>query len=170
MNIRIAGLTNDSVVDGIGIRYTVFTQGCPHNCPGCHNQEAIPFDGGVEMNTDEILNKISGNPLLDGITLSGGEPFSQAEACAVLAQGAHAMGLTVWTYTGYTYEALISLFVENPEWESLINQTDILVAGPFIQSEKSLELLFCGSKNQKLIDINKTREAGTLVLWKRPEW
>ena len=170
MNIRIAGLTNDSIVDGQGIRYTIFTQGCPHHCPGCHNQTALPIDGGKDAAVEEILAKIKQNPLLDGITLSGGEPFLQADPCTVLAMEAHALGLTVWTYTGFTYEVLLAGIADNPEWGSLLNETDVLVDGPFMQNEKSLELAFRGSKNQRLIDMKKTRDSGEIVLWERPQW
>jgi len=107
-NLRLSGTVNDSIVDGPGIRYTVFVQGCPHHCPGCHNPQTHDFEGGKVADTEEIIAKFRKNPLLDGITLSGGEPFCQSEACAEIARNARNLGLNVWSYSGYTYEELIS--------------------------------------------------------------
>ena len=107
MEIRIFGLADDSIVDGPGVRYTVFVQGCPHHCPGCHNPASHDFAGGTLMDTDGIICKIGENPLLDGVTLSGGEPMCQPEACRTIADAAHAKHLNVWCYTGFTLEELL---------------------------------------------------------------
>ena len=107
MEIRIFGLADDSIVDGPGVRYTVFVQGCPHHCPGCHNPASHDFAGGTLMDTDGIIRKIGENPLLDGVTLSGGEPMCQPEACCAIADAAHAKHLNVWCYTGFTLDALL---------------------------------------------------------------
>lgn len=168
--MRIAGLVSDSIVDGPGIRLAVFAQGCPHHCPGCHNPNSHDPSGGSEMAVTEILQKMAKNPLLDGVTLSGGEPFSQAEECAAIAQATHQKGLNVWTYTGYTYEYLLAKQSEHPGWQALLNETDVLVDGPFLLQERSLELKFCGSRNQRLIDMQKTRASGQVVLWQPPVW
>ena len=106
MELRIAGTANDSIVDGPGIRFTIFTQGCPHHCEGCHNPQTHDFSGGTITDTDELLNRIKSNPLLDGVTFSGGEPFCQAEALAELGTKIKALGLNIVTYTGYTFEVL----------------------------------------------------------------
>lgn len=150
MKIRIAGLVNDSIVDGPGFRFTVFTQGCPHACPGCHNPQTHAFDGGKDAETEEIIAKFQKNPLLDGITLSGGEPFCQSEACAEIAKAAKESGLNVWVYSGYTFETLIS---GKAEWKVLLNHADVLVDGRFELEQRTLELRFRGSKNQRLIDV-----------------
>ncbi len=168
--MRIAGLVSDSIVDGPGIRLTVFAQGCPHHCPGCHNPNSHDPMGGSEVTVADILQKIEKNPLLDGITLSGGEPFAQAEDCAKIAAAAHQRGLNVWTYTGYIYEHLQAGEETHPGWKALLDETDVLVDGPFIQKERSLELKFCGSRNQRLIDMQKTRAAGQILLWQPPVW
>ena len=160
MNIRIAGITNDSVVDGLGIRLTVFTQGCPHHCPGCHNPQSHDFEGGEVYDTDAILEMAQDNFLLDGITLSGGEPFAQAEACAEIAKGAHAIGLNVWCYTGYTYEALLN---NNAAFRSLLENIDILVDGPFILEQRTLDAKFRGSSNQRIIDVPASLKKGNVV-------
>ena len=159
MNIRIAGFENDSIVDGPGFRLAVFTQGCPHHCPGCHNPETHPFDAGRVIDTQQIISLLKENPLLDGLTLSGGEPFCQPEACLELARAAHEAGLNVWSYSGYTYEQLLQM----PEALPLLRETDVLVDGRFELSQRTLELRFRGSKNQRLIDVKRSLESGEVV-------
>ena len=161
MEIRVAGLTNDSIVDGPGLRYTVFTQGCPHHCPGCHNPQSHDFEGGEVRKTEDILTVIGENILLDGLTLSGGEPFMQPEACAALAKGAHEMGLNVWCYTGFTYEALID---GKPEWKHLLENIDVLVDGPFVLELRTLDARFRGSSNQRIIDVPTSLKSKSIVL------
>ena len=168
MNIRIAGTVNDSIVDGPGYRYTIFAQGCPHHCPGCHNPQSHDFEGGRTVDTETILRQVRENPLLDGITLSGGEPFCQPEACRALAEAARDLGLSVWCYTGYTWEKLMQ--EADPARLALLDAVDVLVDGPFILAQKSLELKFCGSRNQRLIDVKKTRQAGRVTLWQPDGW
>lgn len=168
MKIRIAGTVNDSIVDGPGLRFSVFTQGCPHHCPGCHNPETHDPMGGREADTGEIIAKMKKNPLLSGLTLSGGDPMMQPAACAEIAKAAHASGLNVWTYTGYTLEKLME--ENDPDRMELLRQSDVLVDGPFILAQRSLELDFCGSKNQRLIDVAASLKAGSIVIWKPPVW
>ncbi|MGN1020751.1 MAG: anaerobic ribonucleoside-triphosphate reductase activating protein [Aristaeellaceae bacterium] len=168
MDIRIAGTVNDSIVDGPGYRYTIFTQGCPHHCPGCHNPQSHDFEGGRTVDTETILRQVRENPLLDGITLSGGEPFCQPEACRALAEAAHDLGLSVWCYTGYTWEKLMQ--EADPARLALLEAVDVLVDGPFILAQRSLELKFCGSRNQRLIDVKKTRQTGAVTLWQPATW
>ena len=168
MEIRIFGLADDSIVDGPGVRYTVFVQGCPHHCPGCHNPASHDFAGGTLMDTDGIIRKIGENPLLDGVTLSGGEPMCQPEACRAIADAAHAKHLNVWCYTGFTLEELLR---ENrADRMRLLSAVDVLVDGPFRSHERSLDLLYRGSKNQRLIDMPATLKGGTIRLYAPPEW
>jgi len=166
MDIRISGITNDSIVDGAGIRLSVFTQGCPHECAGCHNPQTHNLTGGSVADTENILVMIEENPLLDGITLSGGEPFLQPVPCLALAKGAHALNLNVWAYTGYTWEEL--LCIDSPDILSLIKEIDVLVDGRFVQEERTLNLLFRGSKNQRLIDVKSSLWANQIIFW-QPE-
>jgi anaerobic ribonucleoside-triphosphate reductase activating protein len=168
--IRLYGLVTDSIVDGPGYRTSIFTQGCPHHCPGCHNPESHAPDGGTVWTLDDVEKKFSDNPLLNGITLSGGEPFLQPAACAELARRAHQKGLNVWTYTGYLYEKLLEMAKTDAAVGALLNATDVLVDGPFLLAERSLELEFCGSRNQRLIDVPKTRAAGTVTLYRAEPW
>ena len=169
-SIRLYGLVTDSIVDGPGFRTSVFTQGCPHHCPGCHNPESHNPQAGTLWALKDVEAKFTGNPLLSGITLSGGEPFAQAEACAQLARRAHALSLTVWTYSGYTYEQLTAMAAQDEGVAALLADTDVLVDGPFVLAQRSLELEFRGSLNQRLIDLNRTRESGVLTLYTSPEW
>lgn len=156
MDIYIAGTVNDSIVDGPGLRYTIFVQGCSHCCKGCQNPETWNPNGGTMMKTEDLMEQIKKNPLLSGITLSGGEPFEQPEPCLDLALFAHSIGLNVWCYTGYTYEELIKS--KDRHRIELLNNVDVLVDGPYIQEQRSLDLLYRGSKNQRLIDISKTND------------
>lgn len=166
MEIRVNGIVNDSIVDGPGLRLAVFTQGCPHACPGCHNPDTHDVLGGRLTKTEAILERLKKNPLLSGLTLSGGEPFLQPEACLMLAKGARALGLNVWIYSGYTYEALM----KKPEARELLAACDVLVDGPFVLAQRSLDLQFCGSRNQRLVDLKKSAEQGSVVLWEMPVW
>ncbi len=168
MDIRVNGIVQDSIVDGPGLRLAVFVQGCSHHCPGCHNPGTHDPMGGRLMETGEIARMLSENPLLDGLTLSGGEPFEQPVACLQLALAARARGLNVWAYSGSTYEALLENGDEDVK--RLLAACDVLVDGPFVQSRRSLELDFRGSANQRLIDLNRTRQTGEVTLWQRPAW
>ena len=162
--IRIAGFADDSIVDGPGLRFVIFTQGCLHHCPGCHNPETHALEGGSVTSVDEILDRIRKNPLLDGITLSGGEPFLQPEACSLIAQGAKNMGLSVMTYTGYTFEEIMAVTPHNGDWRALSDATDLLVDGRFELRNRDLSLRFRGSSNQRIIDLAASKRAGTVVL------
>ena len=151
--IRLAGIIRESIVDGPGIRFVVFTQGCKHNCKGCHNPETHDLNGGYETDTDKILEEIKKNPLLKGVTFSGGDPFLQAYPLSLLAKEIHKLNLDVVVYTGYTYEQLLTGFDEHPDWKDLLKETDILIDGPFILEKRDLRLQFRGSGNQRIIHI-----------------
>ena len=168
MNIRIAGVVNDSIVDGPGLRFAVFTQGCSHHCPGCHNPETHDPQGGRDEDTDALIARMKKNPLLSGLTLSGGDPMEQSAPCLALAKAAHEMGLNVWAYTGYTWEQLLER--NHPGQMALLGETDVLVDGPFILAQRSLELDYCGSKNQRLISVPDSLREGRIVLWTPPVW
>lgn len=161
--IRYAGTANDSIVDGPGLRYVIFTQGCPHNCPGCHNPQTHAFDGGKTAELSFFAEKIRKNPLLDGVTFSGGEPFCQAKALAALARELKDTGLNIVTYTGYTFEYLIENADENNGFMELLECTDLLIDGPFIKEQRSIEIRFRGSRNQRLIDCRKSLETGCVT-------
>ena len=161
--MKIAGTVQDSIVDGPGFRFTLFTQGCPHKCPGCHNPQTHDFSGSEELSTDEIIKKLLSNPLTDGITFSGGEPFEQASDCAVIAAAARQHGLNVWCYSGYTFEELLEKSRADSGVMELLKLTDVLVDGKFILEEKSYNVPWRGSRNQRLIDVKKSLEQQSAV-------
>lgn len=164
MDIRIFGLANDSIVDGPGIRFAIFTQGCPHACEGCHNPNSHDMNGGYIDTTENILAKIKANPLLDGVTFSGGEPFMQAEPLIEIAKAVHEMGLNVVAFTGFLWENLLSGANEENHWKELLENIDILIDGPFILAQRSIDLFFAGSKNQRAIDVKESLEKGEIVI------
>ena len=161
-SINIAGTVNDSIVDGEGYRFTIFTQGCPHHCKGCHNPHTHEFSRGKIVDTNDLFADICENKLLSGVTFSGGEPFCQPAPLADLGCKLKKEGLDIWIYTGYTLEALHAM--HNKDVEALLTVADVLVDGKFILAKRDLTLSFRGSSNQRLIDLNETRKAGKIVL------
>ena len=162
--LQIAGIVRESIVDGPGIRFTVFCQGCPHHCPGCHNPQTHPFAGGQRASVSRLVEEIRKNPLLQGVTFSGGEPFCQAGAFAALADEVHALGKDVFCYSGWTLEELWQKAETEPDVGELLQKIDYLVDGRFVLSERDLTLRFRGSRNQRLLDMKKSRAAGKAVL------
>ena len=162
--LRLAGVVRESIVDGPGIRMTVFVQGCPHHCKGCHNAHTWDFEGGYDGSVERIIEEAGKDPLIKGITLSGGEPFEQAEALTALARQARAIGLNIFCYTGYTFEYLHEHFDEHPEYRELLEECDWLVDGPFIEEQMSLMLHFRGSRNQRILDVPASLREGKAVL------
>ncbi|MDR0671342.1 MAG: anaerobic ribonucleoside-triphosphate reductase activating protein [Oscillospiraceae bacterium] len=161
--LRVAGRLRESIVDGPGLRYVIFTQGCPHRCEGCHNTHTWPTDGGEEAEPEALLAEMQADGLLRGVTFSGGEPFLQADALAALARRARALGLDVWVYTGYTWEELRA--ADDPAWNGLLAETDVLVDGRYRREERSYHRRFRGSANQRLIDVSQSLAGGGVVLW-----
>jgi len=160
--IRISGIARDSIVDGEGIRLTVFTQGCPRRCPGCHNPETQPLVGGRTTTVGAVVAELDENPLLTGLTLSGGEPFLQPGALLPLARAAHARGLDVWSYTGFTLEELRAQ--GDADVDALLDELDVLVDGDYREELRDLTLHFRGSRNQRVIDLAAMRRTGELTL------
>ena len=147
--LRIAGTIGESIVDGPGIRYVLFTQGCPHGCVGCHNPQTHDFAGGKEVTVDTLLADITKNPFVKAVTLSGGEPFCQPAALAQLAAPLKEKGYHLMCYTGYTFEQLL----QKEDARPLLEQLDLLVDGPFVLDRKNIELKFRGSDNQRVLDV-----------------
>ena len=165
--LKLSGIVEDSIVDGPGIRVTVFCQGCPHHCPGCHNPETWEFGCGTDIDEERILEIVRSNPLCRGVTFSGGEPFAQAEGFAKLAKLLKQAGYEVASYSGYTFEQLQKGSAAQQE---LLENIDILIDGPFIQAEKSLELVFRGSRNQRILDVPKSLATGEAVRTVSGRW
>jgi len=170
MQLKIAGIVKESVVDGPGIRLVVFVQGCPHHCPGCHNPASHDPSGGSETSTEAILKELEEDKLVSGITLSGGEPFLQPEALVELAAEVKRRGLSVVTYSGYVYEELLAMGKLDEKISGLLQLTDILVDGPYLQERRDIGLAFRGSGNQRLIDVPSSLRLGRVVEWSDPAW
>ena len=161
MTIDMAGIAGDSIVDGPGIRTTYFSQGCPHHCEGCHNPETWEFGTGTPMETETLAEIARSNPLCRGVTFSGGEPFAQAEGFCELAEILKAEGYEVASYSGYTFEHLRDH--GTPAQKRLLFLLDVLVDGPFILAQRSLDLVYRGSANQRIIDVQKSLASGDAV-------
>ena len=158
--LDLSGIVSDSIVDGPGIRTTIFSQGCPHHCPGCHNPETWAFGCGTLVPVEAIVDIVKSNPLCRGVTFSGGEPFAQAAGFAKLAMLLKEKGYEVASYSGYTFEELLN---GSEDQKKLLEAIDILIDGPFLQDQKSLEIAFRGSRNQRILDVKKSLAAGCAV-------
>ena len=161
--IRIAGIVEESIVDGPGIRFVIFTQGCPHGCKGCHNPQTHDFNSGKDVNIDEIVNKIKEDPLLKGVTLSGGEPFMQAGKLAKLIDKLSDTKLDIIKYTGFKYEEIIKNANDENKFYKLLDRTDILIDGKFEEDKKDENLMYRGSSNQRAIDVELSRKSGKII-------
>ena len=163
MKIRLAAdLQTDSIVDGLGIRTVIWTQGCSHNCPSCHNPSTHSFDGGDLVELDDVIDALENLTGQDGVTFSGGDPMFQPKQCAVLAKKVHELGMNVWAYTGFTYEELLEK--GSKDILDFLSEIDVLIDGKFELAKKSLDLLFRGSSNQIIIDVPKSLENHKVVL------
>jgi len=165
--LNLSGIVGDSIVDGPGIRTTFFCQGCPHHCEGCHNPETWDFGCGTDMETEDLVAIVKSNPLCRGVTFSGGEPFAQAEGYYELAKALKAAGYEVASYSGYTFEQLLQ---GTPAQKKLLQTIDVLIDGPYIQAERSLELVFRGSRNQRILDVPKSLVEGEAVWTTAKRW
>ena len=162
--VRLSGIAYESLVNGPGIRRVLFSQGCKHKCSGCFNPDTHSFHGGIEYNCDEIIEDIRKNPLLRGVTFSGGDPLEQGDKFEYLAEKIKAMGLNIWTYTGYTFEYILQHQYERAGWADLLKHIDVLVDGKFQEESKSEFLKFRGSSNQRIIDVQRSLTSGRVVL------
>jgi len=165
--LDLSGIVSDSIVDGPGIRTTVFSQGCPHHCPGCHNPETWDFGCGTKVPVEAIMDIVKSNPLCRGVTFSGGEPFAQAAGFAKLAGLLKEKGYEVASYSGYTFEELLE---GSDDQKELLSSIDILIDGLFLMAEKSLEIAFRGSRNQRILDVKKSLAAGQAVETNSKRW
>ncbi|MFV0394521.1 MAG: anaerobic ribonucleoside-triphosphate reductase activating protein [Coprobacillaceae bacterium] len=164
--LRLFGTANDSIVDGPGIRYVVFTQGCGHNCKGCHNPGSHDMQGGYLKDIDEILQEIDDNPLLDGVTLSGGEPILQAKNLIPLCKEIKKRNLHIVIYSGFTYEEILALGNTQKE---LLSLCDMLIDGKFEVDKRSLSLLYRGSSNQRIINVQESLKNNQTITYQIDE-
>lgn len=154
--LRIAGIEYESIVDGPGMRNTIFTQGCNHNCKGCHNPQTHALDGGYKISLSEVYDKITDNPLITGITLSGGDPVLQYKNLIPLVKKLKEHDYNIWMYTGYYIEDLLYRYTDCDFRDFFLPYIDIIVDGPFIEDLKSLHLSYRGSRNQRFINVQKS--------------
>jgi len=160
--MRLAGITQESTVDGPGLRFVIYAQGCVHKCPHCHNPESWVSDGGREFSVKEIVRLLKKQKKIKrGITFSGGEPFLQAADFFEIAVAARNLGLDVVTYTGFTYDQLL----EDEDRRALLSVSNILIDGKYMHELRDIGLQFCGSSNQRVIDVEATQSCGEIVLW-----
>lgn len=159
--IRLSGIAYESLVNGTGMRRVLFAQGCNHNCKGCFNPDTHDFNGGELKDIDEIVKDILQNPILKGVTFSGGDPLEQADKFAYIAQKLRANNLNIWCYTGYTFEEILENKQQRKGWSELLNNIDVLVDGKFDETKKG-DLRYRGSTNQRIIDTKKTLETGEI--------
>jgi len=164
--LRVAGVVPGSITDGPGIRFAIFVQGCAHNCPFCQNPETHDYNSGTERDTDELLGHIKKDPMLTGVTFSGGEPFDQPGPLAELGREVKALGLELAAYSGYLYEQLLA----DPDKRELLELCDVLIDGPFIMEQRNLDIRFKGSENQRIIDVPASLSSGTVVLKEDGRW
>ena len=165
--LELSGIVSDSIVDGPGIRTTIFSQGCPHHCPGCHNPDTWAFGCGTQIPVEAVVEIVESNPLCRGVTFSGGEPFAQAEGFARLARVLKEKGSEIASYSGYTFEELLR---GSEAQKELLRSIDILIDGRFILAQKSLEIAFRGSQNQRILDIKKSLAEGRAVETASKRW
>lgn len=162
--IRLAGIAYESLVNGPGLRRVFFAQGCKHNCEGCFNKETHDFNGGELKEIDRLIDDVINNPLLKGITFSGGDPLEQVEGFSYMAKAFKKKGLNIWCYTGYTFEQILDMMKENKFLYELINNIDVLVDGRFEINNKNDSLRFRGSTNQRLINVKDSLEKNEIII------
>ncbi|MBO5388306.1 MAG: anaerobic ribonucleoside-triphosphate reductase activating protein [Lachnospiraceae bacterium] len=170
--LRVAGIEQESMIDGEGIRFVLFMQGCSHNCTGCHNPETHDFHAGTSMKMEDIIKLTESDPLIDGVTLSGGDPFFQAKKLIPLCKYWKSKGLNIWAYTGFIFDEFMK-YKENKQSDDrltsdmieLLNYLDVVVDGPFIIDKRTLGKEYIGSSNQRLIDVQKTLKSNAIILY-----
>ena len=159
--LSIIDIVEDTMVDGPGLRTSIYCAGCPNACPGCHNPQTWDINAGHEMSTEEIMQVIMADPFAN-VTFSGGDPMFQAEGFTELARAIHSeSSKTIWCFTGYTFERLMTM----PRQRALLEEIDVLVDGPFVQAKRDPDLYFRGSSNQRLIDVRKSLKAGKAIAY-----
>ncbi|MDO5517879.1 MAG: anaerobic ribonucleoside-triphosphate reductase activating protein [Clostridium sp.] len=162
-NIRLSGIAYESLVNGPGMRRVFFAQGCNHHCKGCFNPDTHDFNGGEERDMDELIKDVLDNPILRGVTFSGGDPWEQADKFAYMAKAFKDNNLNVWSYTGYTFEYILAHKDEHTGWNELLNNIDVLVDGRFEEDMTQDGLKFRGSVNQRIIDVKESLKSGKVL-------
>lgn len=165
MKVRVAGIIQETVVDGPGVRLALYAQGCPFRCKGCHNPATHDPLGGFEMATEQITGQIAAARYIDGVTFSGGEPFLQAAPLALLGEEVRRRGLNLLIFSGYTFEKLYRISLNDRDTRRLLAAGHILIDGPYHEEERELTLPFRGSSNQRMLDLIGSMKYGRAVEW-----
>ncbi len=162
MELRVAGIVKESVVDGPGFRYVIFAQGCIHGCKGCHNPDTHALDGGYVVDTDSLYEDIKQSRYIDGVTFSGGEPFLQSEAFIHIAEKLKESNINIVCYTGFAFEELLA--GKDESRSRLLGLVDMLIDGPYMEELRDIGLAFRGSKNQRIIDVRASLREQRVIL------
>ena len=162
--IRLSGIAYESLSNGPGMRRVLFSQGCSHECVGCFNPSTHSFSGGELKDMDILIEDIKNNPILKGVTFSGGDPLEQADKFAYIAMKVKKLGLDIWCYTGYTYEYIMENLYDKQEINELLKNVDALVDGKFEINRKDIRVKFRGSNNQRIIDVQASLSSGKVVV------
>lgn len=166
MKLQIGGFLDNSLVNGEGLRSVIFVSGCKHNCGNCHNKAMQGFDYGDAASIEDVLQKIVKNmPIIKGVTFSGGEPFESAEALSKLSEKIRTLGLSIWCYSGYTYEEIIQS--EDSYKLGLLSLIDVLIDGEFHEELKEDASKYTGSSNQRVIDVQKSILGNKIIFWSK---
>ena len=162
--VRLAGIAYESLVNGPGMRRVFFAQGCKHKCKGCFNPETHSFEDGKIMDMDKLIKDVLDNPILKGVTFSGGDPIEQAHSFAYMAKAFKNSNLNIWCYTGYTFEKLLEVMKVDTAISELLNNIDVLVDGRFEINNKEEGLRFRGSTNQRIINVKESLNQNKVVI------
>lgn len=164
--IRLSGIAYESLVNGPGMRRVFFSQGCNHKCSGCFNEDTHDFSGGEDRDMDDLIKDVLENPILKGVTFSGGDPLERAEEFAYMAKAFKKSGLNIWSYTGYTFEYILRNMNERKGWKELLENIDVLVDGRFDETKTQDGLKYRGSTNQRIIDVRESLKNGEVITLK----
>ncbi|AIV03439.1 anaerobic ribonucleoside-triphosphate reductase activating protein [Candidatus Malacoplasma girerdii] len=162
--IRLAGIAENSLVNGPGLRKVFFSQGCRHHCKNCFNPTTWTFDAGKMVDMDQLISQVKNETFLDGVTFSGGDPFQQPEAFAYLGKEIHKLGINIWIYTGYSWEQLMILAKKFPSIQTMIENCDAIVDGRYMEEYMDDYLKYRGSANQRIINVPESLKQNKLVL------
>lgn len=168
--MRVAKIEKNSVANGPGVRLVVWCQGCSIHCPGCHNKDTWDMFGGRDFTNEDIEEIIEylNQDYVSGITFSGGHPLEWYNIdyviCTIKEIRKRCPNKTIWLYTGWTLDYM-DIFDEDDSIGQCLGMCDVVVDGPYIEEQRNIALPYCGSSNQRVIDIAKTLENEYITLY-----
>lgn len=164
--VRLSGIIYESLTNGPGMRRVLFAQGCKHDCKECFNPHTHDFEGGQVFQIKELVDDVNKNPLIKGVTFSGGDPLEQGESFAKIAKELKNLNKNIWCYTGYTFEYILENKNKRAGWNELLNNIDVIVDGKFDIDKKDEKLKYRGSSNQRIIDVQKSLKENKVIEFK----